>query len=81
MCIMMQGESMNIPVAAGHSYVKLSIKCDCPLAFDLISHLNHSPHSGRSMSAGSRNKGMGKPQLPHLMLACAVTVAKAQAGS
>lgn len=69
---------MNISLPAGHSYVKLSIKCDCLLAFDSISYLNYSPHIGRSMSAGSRNKGMGKPQLPHLMLAYAVTVAKAQ---
>lgn len=78
MYIMMQGESTTISVAAGHSYVKLSIKYDCLLAFDLISHVNHSPHSGRNMSAGSRNKGMGKPQLPHLMLAYAVPIAKAQ---
>lgn len=69
---------MTIPMAAGQSYTKLSIKCDCLLAFDSISSLNHSPHNGRSMSAGSRNKGMGKPQLPQLMLACAATVAKAQ---
>lgn len=32
-------ESMNILMAAGHSCAKLSIKCDCLLAFDLISYL------------------------------------------
>lgn len=69
---------MNVPMAAGHSCVKLSVKCDCLLTFDLISYLDRSPQSGRNMSAGSRNKVMGKPQLPHLMLAYAVTVAKAQ---
>lgn len=68
---------MTIPMAVGHSYVKLSITCDCLLAFELISYLNHSPHNGRSMSE-SRNKGMGKPQLPQLMIAYAATVAKAQ---
>lgn len=69
---------MTIPVAAGHSYAKLSITCDCLLAFEFISYLNHSPHNGRSVSGESRNKGMGKPQLPQLMLAYGATVAKAQ---
>lgn len=55
-CTMMQGGEHEHPMTAGHSCVKLSIKCDCLLAFDLISCLNRSPHSGRK-------KGMGKP--PH----------------
>lgn len=69
---------MNIPMAAGCSCVKLSIKCDCLLAFDMISYLSHSPQGGWSMSAASRNKAMGKPQMPHLVLAYAVIVSKAQ---
>lgn len=76
MCIMMQGGEHEHPCGTGRSCITSSTNCDCLLAFDL--NLNHSPRSGRSISAGSRKIGMEKPQLPQLMLAYAVRVAKAQ---